>query len=214
MLSFSQWCESNNYDLIEEKSINDLIDKDGRKDLYTAKDVDVSDSGLTTLKGSENLSGVVNFNCSGNKLKDLVGGPKTVKGDYDCSNNTNLKILIDGPSKVGGDFICTGNKSMSYLAGIGEIHGTLDASNSGLITFAKGPAKVLGSYIVSGCNINSFKGAPKKIMGDFDVSNNKIKDLKECPAYVDGDFNLKGNPGKFTEEDIKEVCDVKGKIVL
>jgi len=35
-----------------------------------------------------------------------------------------------------------------------------------------------------------------------------------APETVGGDFYCYNNPGNFTEEQVRAVCDVKGKIIV
>jgi hypothetical protein len=49
-----------------------------------------------------------NFDCSGNKLKDLNGAPRVVSDDFNCADN-QLVSLEGAPTQVGGNFICCGN---------------------------------------------------------------------------------------------------------
>ena len=67
---------------------------------------------------------------------------------------------------------------------------------------------------VNGEGITSLEGAPKTINGDFDCFNNKLTSLKGAPTKVNGHFYCRNNPGKFTEEDVKKVCKVGGKIFV
>jgi len=38
--------------------------------------------------------------------------------------------------------------------------------------------------------------------------------LEGAPKFVGEDFMCRFNPGKFTEKDIRDVCDVLGSIFL
>jgi len=61
-------------------------------------------------------------------------------------------------------------------------------------------------------NFESLRGMPKKVIKDFDCSGNKLRSLEGAPRWVGGDFRCYENPGRFKKEDVKAVCDVKGKI--
>ena len=54
-------------------------------------------------------------------------------------------------------------------------------------------------------------------VGDLNCSVNELEDLDGCPKKISGDFDCTNNPGSdglgFTEEDVRAVCKVKGKIV-
>ena len=53
-----------------------------------------------------------NFDCSGNKLKDLKGCPEEVNGSFSCSDN-NLINLKGCPKIIKGDFWCRNNDLIS-----------------------------------------------------------------------------------------------------
>ncbi|MFA5754026.1 MAG: hypothetical protein WC905_01530, partial [Patescibacteria group bacterium] len=55
--------------------------------------------------------------------------------------------------------------------------------------------------------------APKKVGGNFYCHNNQLTSLQGAPKKVGGDFYCSDNPIKFTEEQVRSVCDVKGSIL-
>ena len=71
-----------------------------------------------------------------------------------------------------------------------------------------------GNFYCNDNKLSSLVGAPKKIGGDFYCSNNKLTSLDGCPKYVGKDFYCYKNSLKFTEEQIRAVCNVKGKVVV
>jgi hypothetical protein len=133
-----------------------------------------------------------NFVCSDNKLISLEGAPKYVNGWFDCSNN-QLISLKGAPKYVGGDFYCEYNN----------------------LTSLKGaPERVEGSFICSYNNLTSLEGAPKYVGGSFYCRHNKLTSLEGAPKYVGGNFGCSDNPVKFTEEEVRKVSEVKGKIIV
>jgi hypothetical protein len=50
------------------------------------------------------------------------------------------------------------------------------------------------------------------VKGYFSCSNNQLTSLEGSPKEVGGDFFCKNNKIKFTEEDVRKVCKVKGRI--
>jgi hypothetical protein len=76
--------------------------------------------------------------------------------------------------------------------------------------------KVDGEFICSNNKLTSLEGVPKEVNGDFGCYKNNLTSLKGIPGKVNGDFyctNQKNNH-KFTKEEIKAVCKVKGSIKL
>lgn len=97
---------------------------------------------------------------------------------------------------VKGDFIASGVK-------IPEFPEFIDFNN------------VVRDFIVSGCELEILSGFPKRIEGDLIISDNKIVSLNGCPQYVGGDFSINRNKvDKFTEAEIRKICEVKGKVYV
>ena len=63
-------------------------------------------------------------------------------------------------------------------------------------------------------SLTSLKGAPKKVGSEFNCMYCKsLMSLKGAPKKTDY-FRCEGCGGKFSEEDVKKVSDVKGFIVV
>ena len=117
---------------------------------------------------------------------------KRVNGNFNCSwlrltSLTELPI----PEYIGGSFYCQYNK---------------------LTSLAGAPKYVGGHFLCINNNLTSLQGAPEKVSVDFDCNHNNLTSLQGAPKYVGGDFWCKYNSTKFTEEDVRKVCDVKGEI--
>jgi len=61
--------------------------------------------------------------------------------------------------------------------------------------------------------LTSLEGAPETVGGDFYCGYNKLTSLAGVPKYVGGIFVCNDNPGNFTEEQVRAVCDVKGEVL-
>ena len=116
------------------------------------------------------------------------------KGDLSLSG-LNLTVLPDILKNVsiGGDFHCGFNNLTSLENCPSSVDETFGCGNNNLTSLEGSPSSVGGSFICGGNNLTSLEGAPK---------------------YVGEDFMCRFNPGKFTEKDIRAVCDVKGKIFV
>ena len=73
---------------------------------------------------------------------------------------------------------------------------------------------VSGHFFCSRNNLTSLDGAPTNVGGDFHCNFNKLTSLIGAPTYVGGDFLCYGNPVKFTESQVRAVCNVKGKVYV
>ena len=93
---------------------------------------------------------------------------------------------------VGGDFVCCRNKLTSLI-------------NS--------PKSVGHSFYCYGNNLTTLEGASEFVGYDFDCSSNiELTSLSGAPKFVGRNFYSLRN--SFTEEQIRAVCDVKGKVVI
>jgi len=155
--------------------------------------LDLSDMNLTELPAIlSNVTVSGYFDCSYNKLKSLSGAPQHVGGDFNCYSN-RLTSLSGAPQHVDGGFYCSYNK---------------------LTSLSGAPHHVNGNFNCGGNKLKSLSGAPQHVGGDFDCSFNNLKSLSGAPQHVDGGFYCNNNAVKFTEAQVRAVCDVSGKIFV
>lgn len=110
-----------------------------------------------------------NFNCSGQGLKTLEGGPIVVGGNFWCSDNPRLTSLKHAPKKIGNIFDCSYCNIKSF-----KILNKIKFKN----------------LDVSGNNIKTLKGFPSNINGYFKANDNLLKSLEYMPQTVnEADFN-------------------------
>jgi len=67
------------------------------------------------------------------------------------------------------------------------------------------------------CSLNSLtslENCPKIVNGNFYCSWNKLTSLEGAPQKVDRHFICHSNDVKFTEEQVRAVCDVKEKVYV
>ena len=153
--------------------------------------ITVFDKGLTSLVGSPIEVGK-NFNVGRNNLSSLDGAPKKVGGNFNVARNI-LKSLKGCPDEIGRDFVCFKNELTSLLYSPSLIHGDLYCNHN---------------------NLETLEGAPSVIKGTFDCSHNPIINLNGCPKKVGENFVCMGSKVKFTEEQVRAVCDVGGDVIL
>ena len=94
--------------------------------------------------------------------------------------------------------------------------GTLNLQHSNLTVLPEmlKDITVDGSFYCGNNNLTSLENCPKTVNGVFGCSSNKLISLEGAPKFVGEDFMCRFNPGKFTEKDIRAVCDVLGSIFL
>jgi len=62
--------------------------------------------------------------------------------------------------------------------------------------------------------LTTLKNCPKRVGSSFYVSFNKLTSLEGAPEYVGEGFHCDHNPVKFTEEQVRALCDVRGKMYV
>ena len=108
-------------------------------------------------------------------------------------NLTELPEILKDIS-VGGHFFCHNNKLTSLI---------------------NAPKSVDGVFLCSNNKLTSLKGSSVSVgIINFDCSFNNLTSLIGAPTYVGGSFSCGFNDIKFTEEQVRAVCDVKGKIFV
>ena len=113
-----------------------------------------------------------------------------VSGNFNCSN-INVKTLEGCPIEVGRDFNCHSNE-LTSLEGCTQ--------------------KVGGGFYCGHNQLISLEGCPQEVRGYFSCTYNKLTSLEGCPQEVRGNFYCYDNSGNFTEDDVRQYCNVKGKI--
>jgi hypothetical protein len=73
---------------------------------------------------------------------------------------------------------------------------------------------VEGYFNCSHNQLKSLEGSPQSVGWNFYCYNNQLKSLEGSPQSVGGDFWCENNLKKFTEEEVRKVCDVKGKVYV
>jgi len=108
------------------------------------------------------------FNCGGNELTSLEGGPQSVGGFFNCGGN-ELTSLEGGPQSVGDYFSCSSNE----------------------LTSLKGcPHLVRGSFYCDDNQLTSLEGGPQTVGNGFDCNNNPLITLKGLPTRITQDLYL------------------------
>ncbi len=67
------------------------------------------------------------------------------------------------------------------------------------------------------CSLNSLtslENCPKIVIGNFYCNWNKLTSLEGAPQKVDRNFICHSNVVKFTEEQVRALCNVKGDVYL
>ena len=126
----------------------------------------------------------------------------TINEDFsiDVANSINLenKGLSSFPSyikfnKVEGYFYCSFNQ---------------------LTTLEGAPNEVGGGFYCENNQLTTLEGAPSIVEGNFSCYNNQLTSLEGAPSKVEGYFYCYNNIKKFTIEEVRKYCKVKGEITV
>jgi len=71
-----------------------------------------------------------------------------------------------------------------------------------------------GDFFCGNNHLTTLENCPKTVNGVFGCSSNKLISLEGAPKFVGEDFMCRFNSVKFTEAQVRAVCDVKGYIFL
>lgn len=122
-----------------------------------------------------------------------------IDGDFTCQRWKTLKTCKNFPVYVGGSMYIDYCESLESLEGC--------------------PEEIGGGFYCSNCNsLESLEGAPQKI-GEkvnyrFDCSDCKsLSSLEGAPSHIPGLFLCGGCKGKFTKDDVMEICDANEKLI-
>jgi hypothetical protein len=73
---------------------------------------------------------------------------------------------------------------------------------------------IKGNFFCNYRGLITFKGMPHTIKGIFGCAGNKIKTLKYMPKKIEKSLFIDGNLIKFTENEIRSLCNVKGNVFV
>ena len=71
-----------------------------------------------------------------------------------------------------------------------------------------------GDFYCGNNNLTSLENCPKTVSGVFGCSSNFLKSLEGAPKFVGENFMCRFNSVKFTVQDVRAVCDVKGTVYV
>ena len=155
------------------------------------------------------------FSIEAGEIETLEGGPKKIKGWFNCQYCDNLKTLEYAPTNA-IEIYCKYCENLVSLKGCPKrLYGFNCTGCNSLKDLSNGPKEVINDYVCSYCeNLESLKGCATIVGNNFDCSYcNKLKSIKYCPKKVGGNFicwqDVEDNRGiRFEETDIKAICKV------
>ena len=146
-------------------------------------------------------------------IKDYIRNG--IKGNLDLSN-MKLTVLpeILKNATVDGNFWCGHNKLTSLKNAPSIVVGSFFCGHNKLTTLAGSPSSVGRNFDCSYNDLTSLEFAPTNVGRDFWCGVNDLTSLEFAPTNVGRDFDCIENQVKFTKEQVRAVCDVKGDIYV
>ena len=145
----------------------------------------------------------------------------TINKDFtiDVNGNVNLfkKNLTEFPDYiqfgvVRGNFVCTDN-NLTSLRGVPRVVSRGFYCDINKLTSLEGaPEKVGEKFDCNYTQLSSLEGVPKEVGVSFYCTRNKLTSLKGAPEEVGGDFYCSNNKVRFTEDDVRRVCNVRKEV--
>ena len=98
-------------------------------------------------------------------------------------------------------------------------NGNVEVKNENITSLTNGLfiwTNIKGDFICSECNsLTSLEGAPDEVSGDFSCDEcNSLTSLKGAPKEVGGNFYCSHCGYHFTQEDVKNISNVKKMIYV
>ena len=137
------------------------------------------------------------------------------KGDLSL-NHMNLTVLPDilKNISVGGNFWCGHNNLTSLEGAPTSVDGTFYCGYNHLTSLGGAPTSVGISFYCGHNNLTSLEFAPTSVGRHFDCIYNELTSLEFAPKTVGEFFDCRYNPVKFTEKQVRAVCNVKGDVYV
>lgn len=94
------------------------------------------------------------------------------------------------------------------------VYGNFYCSWNNLTSLENAPSSVGGHFSCGYNKLTSLEGTPKTVGGYFDCNNNNLTSLVGAPKTVYGNFYCSDNSVKFTEKQVRAICNVKGNVYV
>lgn len=145
---------------------------------------------------------------------------------HDFSREVYLDLTLSTFDVKDGKFIkdYSNEKVLNFYAdylGLTTLKGSpkvvlmnFDCSQNKLVTLEGAPIKVGGDFKCRDNKLKTLEGSPVEVGGSFWCDKNELISLKGAPKEVGGNFYISDNARIFTEEEVRAVCDVKGKVYV
>jgi len=118
-------------------------------------------------------TGIQSLTALGNSLENIEGCPEKLTGDFFIASNPGLHSLVGGPKEVDGDYDCS-SCALDNLEGSPErVGGFFNCSSNNLKTLKDGPKDVGGIYNCTGNDLQNLEGIAEKIGRTLAIGGNE-----------------------------------------
>ncbi len=126
------------------------------------------------------------------------------KGSLDLSGLRlrELPSMLNGIT-INGYFDCSGKHDNAFGYSFGR---------NQLKSLKNSPKVINGVFYCMSLGLETLEGGPEYVAKDFECSYNNLTTLNGAPKFVGRDFYCNNNRVKFTEEQVRAVCDIKGRV--
>ena len=124
----------------------------------------------------------------------------------------NYNINEDGIVDVDGSVELAYKNLTSIPVQFGTVKGYFSCYGNQLTSLEGAPLSVGEWFDCSLNQLTSLKGAPQSVGSYFNCSFNQLTTLEGAPLSVGGEFSCFGNKKKFTEQEVRAVSKVRGRI--
>ena len=95
-----------------------------------------------------------------------------------------------------------------------DVNSNIDFADMELTKIPHKFNKVTGDFLCDDNKLTSLEGCPKEVGGNFLCYYNNLTSLEDGPKEVGGDFWCSDNKKKFTKDEVKAICKVKGDVYV
>lgn len=140
--------------------------------------------------------------------------PHKVHGDVQCSNN-NLSVIGAEYAQIGGKFSCFHCNLKNTIGFPKHVGGTINLSHNKLLQISNLPSKIYGNLWLYNNDIKSIVNMNiEQVVGSLAIYNNKnLKSVQGLPKVIGRNLDIHGIKG-ITEQQITQICDVRGKLMI
>jgi len=164
-----------------------------KRHFYIYGRITIDENGLVSCTGKVYLNNAIKvnklpvkflkvggfFNCGGNELTSLEGGPQSVGDYFSCSSN-ELTSLKGCPHLVRGSFYCDDNQLTSLEGGPQTVGNGFDCNNNPLITLKGLPTRITQDlYLTYSSDLPLMRALVAKQIIFWDNKDQRVKQIQE-----------------------------------